>query len=218
MESTGGNPEIIQKKTPWLDLWFSPAKVTHRIFATLGENRIHRLMMLRGILALAAVRAPFWVQNKPDPLEVILLLCLIGPIIGLFFCYALSGALGAMVRKASGLNVPNSYVRIGIAWSFLPSILGTLGFFICCFALYPEVLPMPKPPYDYFSVQTGLIFMGLGMLWSLWIRVVMTSEIAGLSRVSSLWVNLLALLATDIPIAAVVYIYSVMMTQILDFA
>lgn len=218
MENQNSLPEPVKVKTPWKDIWFSPASVTHRIFKTTGENRVHRLMMIRGLLAIAALRSPFWVQNAPDPLEVAILVFIIGPITGLFFSYALSGALGSLVRKFSGQNVLNVSLRIGIAWSFLPVIAGTVVFIILCFALFPETLPLPKPPFDYYSVGLGLVFVAVGMLYSFFLRVVMTAEISGISRIASLWLNVLALLITGLPIAGIIYVYAVMIGQILDFS
>jgi hypothetical protein len=214
------NPEPISpaRINPWIQSWLKPRFAIRRIFSQQGENWIHRLMMLRGMLSITALRIPFWVQNRPEIIEVLILVLLVGPIAGLFFTYLYSGFLGPMMRKSLKLEVPNSSLRIGIAWSYIPVIIGTIIYCILCWALYPEVLPMPKPPFDYHSVSIGAAFMGAGFLLSFWIRVSMTSEISTMDTGRSFLFNLISLFLTDLPIFFFVYLYASMLGQVLDFS
>lgn len=214
MQTAGDTPD--PKIVPWTQVWVNPRFAIRRIFTQSGENGVHRLMMLRGMCTLAALRMPYWVQNRPEAIEVMILVFLVGPIAGLFFTYAYSGILGPLVRRSTGLNIPNSHLRIGIAWSFLPVIVGTLLFLLLCWLLYPEVLPLPKPPFDYYSVGIGAAIMSAGFVWTFLIRTLMTAEVTRMSAGKSFLFNFISLVCTDLPIVGVFLLYYTILGRVID--
>jgi hypothetical protein len=214
---THGSNGHTEKVNPFLACWTKPAATIKYIFPYWGDRFMHRLFMARGTTIMACLRMPWWVQNGADPIELAILLLLVGPIAGLFYGYATGSIFVWLVPKFGGRDAGHTGFRICTAWSLPWPVLGGVACTLICWLLFPEELPLPKPPVDYFSVSLGFGLMGCTMIISFFQRSISISAVSGLPLSRSLAVNLIAFFVFSVPASLVVGMYTGILTSVIDF-
>lgn len=97
---------------------------------------MHRLFMARGSLIFLAWRLPAWLSGQPHPVEVMSLLLLIGPISGIITSYLYASLVKTFGHLMGAKHLNNNLVRITLAWSYLPFILGLITYIFSYLILF----------------------------------------------------------------------------------
>jgi len=197
-----------QSFSPWLSIWTSPRATVRRIVDTAPTKNVLLLAAISGV-GRALDRASS--QNAGDalPMAAILGIAVVfGPIGGIVSLH-IGGALLRWTGGWLGGQGTAEQVRAAIAWSLVPTILGSLLWLPELALLGEEMFTEATPVMDANPILADLLLGMIGIevalaIWSVAILILALGEVHRFSGWRALASMVLAFLVVFIPILCIV--------------
>jgi len=198
------------KESPLKTIWTAPRKTIRYLKDFAPDLFMHRFMILMGVLAIVGLRFADWMYVKPHPIGVMIQTMVIGPIAGVFAGYLMSALLRATGRWFGGTCQDHTWMRMVVAWTSLPFVLGYIAFmlsYVLCYYM------LQGPGFDGWVIPHGgigylpLACAGVFFIYGWVQRAKALAEIQEISLAKA-WGNLIsAFLLFWVPLVAIVSFY-----------
>ena len=202
----------------WLGMLTKPLEILQYIFRYQPDFGVHRNLILTGMLFALGSRLPDWLAKGSHPIEVMIILLVIGPFAGLLSGYifaAVSTTVGKWVSPVSD----KKQMRTAIAWSGFPFAVA-YGLFSLTYLIGFYLRPDPVEKFLIGNAPIGWVpvaLAGLVFLYAIWVRwrsIGYTIQ-NSLGRAILCW--LAAFIMTYGPLGILAYAYFGLYTKSLDW-
>lgn len=209
--SQNSNTQQLKKVNPWLAIWTRPRQGVRAALAFIGDNYIHRMMIVFGDALLLAVNLPRWLANGAHPVELMLMFLVFGPILGVIGTYILS-AVTRFTGKWFGGIAPKPDMLVGHAWAHQATVLACLLYAGAVFAFYKIAPPPPGGGSSTFLIGSMSV-LGVAALYASVIRILVIAEIHMISIFHAIIVYFASQILILTPFIFFFFIYFILFTR-----